>query len=358
LKYAYLAGNYTGNEVSSDLGVNGLSGFSSLQFAVPIGTKYAWGFGIKPVFFQQYMLEGSLSEFIANGDTLITQHMMNGSGGVSSLYSSFRFPLSSTEAMAIEVDALFGSLRRNTKFLLNDRAYHLFQRNIFTGSLYRLFISSNRFYKGKTPAKVYFMISRSLKSLDAKQYTFQPFEDVNDNGYFDSSPPGDNPSPASIPRAEITFYRQIYDPSELGFGIDLKKSERIHLMAEYYQWKDKSQIATGLFPLKSLYIKQSNQFSLGVAKFSPNVAFKFFHKIQLRSGFYYRKDILYDHSSLMNEFGLSVGFGIKFGLANNQLDFAYKYGLRSGEMISDEVIQHVSFGIHLGDRWFVKRRPK
>ncbi|HIA23859.1 MAG TPA: hypothetical protein EYN76_05630, partial [Candidatus Marinimicrobia bacterium] len=50
LKYAYLTGNYNGNEFTSDLGVNGLTGVSSAQFTVPIGEKYAWGFGIKPLF--------------------------------------------------------------------------------------------------------------------------------------------------------------------------------------------------------------------------------------------------------------------------------------------------------------------
>ena len=56
--------------------------------------------------------------------------------------------------------------------------------------------------------------------------------------------------------------------------------------------------------------------------------------------------------------GISLGFGIKFGVANNQIDFAYKYGVRTSDLISNETIQHFTVGLQLGDLWFVKRRPK
>lgn len=358
LKFAYLAGNYSGNEVSSELGDNGLTGFNSVHFAVPMGTKYAWGFGLRPVFNQQFLLKGSVRKFIVNNDTLNTQHFIDGSGGVSSLYTALRFPLTSTEGLAVEFDILFGSFRKDTKFSFDNRIYHYLQRNIFTGSLYKLFITSNRFNKGKIPANIFFMISGSIRSLKAKQLSFQPFEDVNGNGYFDSSPPSDNPPPSSVPSAETTVYHNIYDPSELGFGLDFKIKNESHIMVEFHHWKDNGYKPEELFPLKSLYINESNQYSISVSKFSPVVALKLSQKIQYRAGLYYRNDNLYTNLSSMNEFGLTVGFGIKFGLTNNQLDFAYKYGMRTGEMISDEIIQQITIGVHLGDLWFVKRRQK
>ncbi len=359
LKFAYLASNYSGNEVSSELGVNGLTGFNSVQFAVPIGEKYAWGFGLKPVFNQQFLLNGySINEIVVNNDTLSAQHFMDGSGGVSSLYTALRFPLTSTEGMAVEFDILFGSFRKDTKFSFDDRTYHYFQRNIFTGSLYKLFFTSSRYNKGKIPANIFFMISGSIRSLKVKQLSFQPFEDVNGNGYLDTSPPSDSPNPSTIPSAEITIFQNIYNPFELGFGLDFKKQNRTHIMVEFHHWQDMGKKPIELFPLKSLYINKSNQYSISVSKFSPDATFNLLQKIQYRGGLYYRKDILYDDLSPVNEIGVTVGFGIKFGPAKNQLDFAYKYGKRSGEMISDEIIKQVTIGVHLGDLWFVKRRPK
>ncbi len=358
LKFAYLAGNYSGNEVSSELGVNGLTGFNSVHFAVPIGTKYAWGFGIKPVFNQQFSLKGSVNEIFINGDTLSTQHFMEGSGGITSLYTALRFPLTTTEGMAVGLDILFGSLRKDTEFSFDNRTYHYFQRNIFTGSLYKLYFSSSRFNNGKIPANIFVMISGSIQSLKARQLSFQPFEDVNGNGYFDTSPPSDNPTPSSVPAAEITIFHNIYNPFEIGFGLDFKFKKRTHIMVELHHWQDKGDKPKELFPLKSLYINKSNQYSISVSKFSPALAFKLSQKIQYRAGLYYRNDNVYTDLSAMNEFGLTVGFGIKFGYTNNQLDFAYKYGSRTGDMISDEIIQQITIGVHLGDLWFVKRRSK
>jgi len=357
LKFAYLAGNYSGNEVSSDLGVNGLSGLNSVQFAVPVGTKYAWGFGLKPVFNQQFMLKGSVSEIIINNDTLSTQHFIDGSGGVSSLYTALRFPLTSTEGIAFELDILFGSFRKDTKFNFDDRDYHYFERNIFNGSLYKLFLTSNRYNNGKYAANMFFMVSGSLQSLDAEHISFQPFEDVNGNGYYDTSPPSDSPIPSSVPSAETAIFKDIFDPTEFGFGLDFKQKNKSHIMVEFHHWKDNGHKPDDLFPMKSLYINESNQYSLSFSKFSPEAAFKLSQKMQYRGGLYYRKDNSSGRSS-MNEFGISVGFGIKFGLTNNQLDFAYKYASRSGKTISDEIIQQVTVGVHLGDIWFVKRRQK
>lgn len=360
LKFAYLAGNISGNEVSSNLGTNGHTDFNSLQFAVSIGSNYAWGFGVRPLFSHKLSLIGSSSdEFIVNGDTLNTQHFVDGSGGVSSLYTAIRFPITANEGAAIELDILFGSYRKDTKLRINDRDYHYYQRHIYDGSLYRLFLTSNRFNKGQIPANIYLMISGAIKSLRANHLSFQPFEDVNKNGYFDTSPPSDSPNPSSVPNAESSIFKNIYNPFEFGAGLDFKlKNNKSHIMAEFYHWKDNGNKSDELFSLKSLYIDQSNQYSISFAKFSSDDAFKLSQKIQYRSGVYFRHDNLYNNTSSVNEFGLTAGFGIKFGRAKNQLDFAYKYGLRSGDVKSDEIIQQITFGVQIGDLWFVKRRPK
>jgi len=357
LKFAYLAGNFSGTEAASNLGTNGQTGFSCLQFAVSIGRNYAWGFGVKPIFDQKLSLIGSsMGEFIVKGDTLSTQHFVDGSGGISSIYTALRFPITATEGAAIELDILFGSYRKDTKLRFDDRDYHYYQRHIYDGSLYKLFMSSTRFNKGKIPANIYLMISGSLKALKANQLSFQPFEDVNENGYFDTSPPSDSPNPSSVPTAEKITYKNIYDPFEFGFGLDFKLKNKSHVMAEFHHWNDNGNKRSELFPLKSLYIDQSNQISISVSKFSLGDAFKLSQKMQYRSGMYFRYDNLLNNDSGVNEFGLTAGFGIKFGMAKNQLDFAYKYGLRSGEMISNEIIQQITFGVQIGDLWFVKRR--
>lgn len=355
LKFAYLTANYKGDEFSNDSKVNGLTGISSAQFAVSIGENYAWGFGLKPLFNQQYMIVDNQTEFYLEGDTLFTQRSLDGSGGVSSLYTAFCFPLTNKENMAVELDVLFGSLRKDAKFSIDQRSYHQFHRQIYSGSLYKVFLSSDRFNINKNPLNLYFMFGGSLNALKIKHHSFQPFEDVNLNGYYDSA---DIPTPSSVPTADLNIYNNVLKPIELGFGFDMLMANKVHLMFEAHSWKDNGDKSASLFPLISYYVKQSQQFSLGFAKFSPAVAFQFSQKLQYRGSVYFRKDFLeYDNVSV-DEMGISIGLGIKFGFANNQIDFAYKYGIRTSEIISNENIQHFSVGLQLGDLWFVKRRPK
>ena len=132
----------------------------------------------------------------------------------------------------------------------------------------------------------------------------------------------------------------------------------LHLLIEAHSWNDKGYKDKTIFPLLSYYVNKSQQVSLGLAQFSPEIAFKFAQKIQYRGGVYYRKDFLEEMDSYVNEIGISLGIGIKFGVANNQIDFAYRYGIRSSDIISDETINHFTIGMQLGDLWFVKRRPK
>ncbi len=354
-KYAYLSGNYNGDEYSSDLGVNGLSGISSAQFTVPIGDKYAWGFGLKPLFTQQFLIEDDQAESYVEGDTLLTKRSVDGSGGISSLYTAIRFPLTMHEGIAVELDMLFGSLRKDSKFSIDQRTYHYFQRHLFSGSLYKIFLSSDRFNSNNRPINIYFMFSGVINPLEIKRYSFQPFEDINNNGYYDNA---DNPTPSSAPSAEINIYNNVLEPFEIGFGFDMLMKNDLHLMLEAHSWNDSGYKDKTIFPLLSQYINKSQQVSLGIAQFSPETAFKFTQKIQYRGGVYYRRDFLEEMDNYVNELGISLGIGIKFGVANNQIDFAYRYGIRTSDIISDEQINHFTIGIQLGDVWFVKRRPK
>ena len=355
LKFAYLTSHYNLNEFTSAEGVNGLSGISSAQFAVPIGEKYAWGFGVKPLFSQQYLIEDNQFEFYVDDDTLITQRSVDGSGGISALYTAVRFPITDQENMAIELDVLFGSLRKDTRFSIDQSVYHYFQRHLYSGSLYKLYFSSERFNNGKYPLNIYAMFGRSINSLQVKHHSFQPFEDINLNGFYDGE---DNPSPAIVPSTEINIYNDIFDPSELGFGLDMKLKTNLHMMLEGHTWRDNGKKNPSLYSLLSHYVNQSQQVSLSFAKFSPEIAFKLSQKFQYRGGLYLRQDMLVEKGESVNEMGISLGIGIKFGVANNQIDFAYRHGIRTGDFIQNENIQHFTVGLQIGDLWFVKRRPK
>lgn len=355
LKNAYLIGSYTGDEYSSALGNNGISGLSNVQFSVPIAEKFAFGFGIKPVFNQKYLVtDDSLLQFI-DSDTLELQRSLDGEGGLSSFYCAFNFPLTVYEQIALEWDVFFGSLRKNTQLSIDGSTYHYFQRQIYSGNAYKIFFSSNRLKKTNLPLNIYAMLGGSLSPLKVAQYSFQPFEDLNNNGYFDSA---DKPSPSDIPNAAKSTFKNIFNPAETGLGLSYQYLANSYLILELHHWSDHSSKPQLLYQLQDYYISTSDQYSLGILRFAHHDAFKFTQQLQYRGGVYYRKDQLYIDENSVLELGFSLGMGIKFGATNNQIDIAYKYGLRNSNVLPNEYIQQFSVGIQLGDRWFIKRRPK
>jgi len=355
LEFAMLSGNYSGNEVQNSNSINGISGIINAQFTVPIGKNYAWGFGIKPVFDQQYMIiDDSFFQYI-DDDTLTLQRSMDGSGGVASLFTSFNFPLTSKEQMAIEWNVLFGSLRRDSKFSIDESIYHYFQRHIYSGTYFKLFLATERYNSTSLPLNIYLLVSGSLNPMKVKQYSFQPFEDINNNSFYDGS---DLPSPADIPSADLDVFTNVYDPKEFGAGFDYQYKENTFFTLELFRWKDSGDKNSELYPLNTLYVTQSDQISFGIIRYANNVGFRLPQKMQYRGGIYFKEEALFKHEKIANEMGFSLGIGIKFGVTNNQIDIAYKYGVRSGDPVWEETVQQVTVGFQLGDRWFIKRRPK
>ena len=60
----------------------------------------------------------------------------------------------------------------------------------------------------------------------------------------------------------------------------------------------------------------------------------------------------------INDLGISIGFGIIFGVTKNQIDFGFNLINRSDPHNSDKLVANFNIGISIGDLWFVKRRVK
>ena len=70
-----------------------------------------------------------------------------------------------------------------------------------------------------------------MNPMKVTQYSFQPFEDINKNGFYDGS---DVPSPVDIPSAEVDIYKEVFDPRELGVGFDYKYKDPLNICIPRY----------------------------------------------------------------------------------------------------------------------------
>ena len=187
--------------------------------------------------------------------------------------------------------------------------------------------------------------------------SYQAFIDINSNNYHDSI---DYPTASqALTPTDNTFTDEI-KINNLKIGLDYEIYDSYHLQFEFDQWNNKgnNNLLSSIYPG---YIKGKNRFNISLSKFSKYSANNAFEKINFRSGIFF---VNYDIKSKwleklsdVSEDGLALGYGVRYGLTNNQLDLSYNFIQRDNiYKVGVENIQAFNVGISIGDLWFVKRR--
>jgi hypothetical protein len=142
-------------------------------------------------------------------------------------------------------------------------------------------------------------------------------------------------------------------PFNAGFGAMFKKGNRWLIGSDFslQNWKDYS----GFNENDSL--ANSWRVSAGF-QFTPNErAIKSYWKtVQYRFGFHYEQTYLQLHDNQLNEYGLSIGFGLPVKRSAAMLHLSGEVGRRgtvSGNLIEENYLK-LSIGFTLNDRWFIK----
>ena len=246
IPFSYISLNYGGTQIKyRDYDYNNvLSGLNQFQFILPIKGRYAIGIGFQPFSSQLYSLESDdINVKFIEEDTLTFKKGIYGSGGISELIFSLGAKLTKKEQLGLKLEYLFGSNRRQTVFNIkegeHDLDYIYNQRNIYNGTLINGYFSSHRLGLGSRILRLSGSIKSVLHPVRINHFSIQPFEDSNDNGYYDIA---DYPTPSgvdSIPPAAIdTILNNQISPFEYAFGFDLKLTEMIHLQGELSSWSD------------------------------------------------------------------------------------------------------------------------
>jgi hypothetical protein len=349
-----------------------LSGLNQFQFILPIKGLFAVGIGFQPYSSQLYSLSSNnIYEKFIEGDTLTINKAINGSGGISGLIFSLGAKITEKEQLGLKIEYLFGSNRRQTVFNIkedeHDLDYIYNQRNIYNGTLIDGYFSSKRFSFGSRKIFLSGSVKTVLHPLRINHFSFQPFEDSNGNGYYDIA---DYPRPVgvdSIPPAAIdTVLSNQISPFEYAFGFDLELTEMIHAQGEISLWSDLNDRKINLTSALNQRILSYQHFNIGIIRFARSLPRVWHESLHFRGGIIHRSYELENQlfangqseNYNINDIGLSVGFGIKFGVTKNQIDLGLNLINRSDSHNSDKLITNFNIGISIGDLWFVKRRVK
>ena len=390
MPFAYISINYGGLQIIDKINnrENILSGLHQFQFILPIKGKYAIGISFQPYSSQLYSLYSNNTEIkYIEQDTINFNSYLNGGGGISDLSFSLSARFSKTEKGALKFNYLFGSSRNQISYSMNDGNngldddfdglideegendinYIYNQRNIYDGTLISGYLSSNRINIGKRKLTISASFNSVFNSFRVKNYSFYPFEDVNNNGYYDLS---DYPTPAgndSIPPTALKYdYKKLFIPSQYAIGLNLEMSDLLNLQAELSNWSDLANGENNVLSNLNYQLTDYQHFNISAIRFARALPRYWYESLHFRSGLFVRKYNLkmyatnetdfnqYDY----NDIGLSIGVGIKFGLTKNQLDFGLNLINRSDSINNDKFITNFNIGLTIGDIWFVKRRAK
>ncbi|MBS00991.1 MAG: hypothetical protein CMG37_06195 [Candidatus Marinimicrobia bacterium] len=390
MPFAYISINYGGLQIIDKINnrENILSGLHQFQFILPIKGKYAIGISFQPYSSQLYSLYSNNTDIkYIEQDTINFNSYLNGGGGISDLSFSLSARFSKTEKGALKFNYLFGSSRNQISYSMNDGNngldddfdglideegendinYIYNQRNIYDGTLISGYLSSNRINIGKRKLTISASFNSVLNSFRVKNYSFYPFEDVNNNGYYDLS---DYPTPAgndSIPPTALKYeYKKLFIPSQYSIGLNLEMSDLLNLQAELSNWSDLANGENNVLSNLNYQLTDYQHFNISAIRFARALPRYWYESLHFRSGLFVRKYNLkmyatnetdfnqYDY----NDIGLSIGVGIKFGLTKNQLDFGLNLINRSDSINNDKFITNFNIGLTIGDIWFVKRRAK
>jgi hypothetical protein len=357
LNFTYFTGTYqVEQKIVLDNIINSTSNLGYAQFIVPIKNKYAFGLGIHPYYNQYLQLNGEdENDYIAFGDTITTHHSYSSFGGITAFNISLAANIAKNVNVAISFDYLYGSVRQQTIFSLNDLDYYSQQRHIYTGSLAKLYLNSDIFLTWNIPLNFYFGFGFPIQLISAKSYYHKPFEDSNDSGSQDNS---DFPLLSDTTTPTEINTRNASAPYEYQFGLDYNFHKELSVLGEFSRWEDRENIGVSFSKLND-QIQSIDHFNIGIIRFTPRLTKNFLDRFNFKFGAYSNNIKLVNSEKNIKEYGVSTGLSFNFGVTKNQIDFAYSIGKREGLFeIGDENIQKFSVGITVGDIWFVKRRTQ
>ena len=138
------------------------------------------------------------------------------------------------------------------------------------------------------------------------------------------------------------------------------------MQGELSLWSDLADSGTKLISSLNQRVVAYRHLNIGLIRFARVLPRIWHESLHFRAGIFqraYEIENQFSHNNYaidyeINDLGISLGFGVKFGLTKNQLDFGLNLINRSDSFNSDRFITNFNIGLTIGDIWFVKQRTK
>jgi len=337
IKRTTFSGSYTFEGIESS-GLNFYnSRINNILFAVPLGSKAAFGGGFSPVSIVDYEFEliGQTSEGVEFQDEL------TGSGGLTNGFVGLSFTISNQIYVSGRFDALFGEI--NDIFQRDYSNEFLDTREDISSTMNGTRLTIGALYKWN---KINFggIVSSSTK-IETKTVTeFQSWSrQIITNRI------------STIELSNDTSRSEIKIPVTYGLGISYLLGKRLLIGSDYVigKWSDFK-----IDDIKPANTQDDIRFTLGIEwqGIRDKLNVSYINKIDYRLGLGTRQLNIKDITgNSVDEQFVTFGAGLPFFGNTSQLDFAFEYGKR-GDSGDKESITKFSISITGTERWFVRLR--
>jgi hypothetical protein len=321
--------------------------FTYFGFAVPVGIKKVFSFGLSPVSRIELDINESDYSYIGADESpeefpIATQSEYTFDGGISRFFSLLSVSLNEKLSFGLRWDFLFGTMVKDATSHNYSISYD--QDGIINYNLISSDVSSStQEFSGQN---VLFELRYSqgrhefVNSLELSA----PLK-VRSTPYFSNS--------GYAEEREFEYEMNLH---KIGFGYALDLSPKSGLVFEYHSKNSVSYDEdVQIFNQNSLSEKSYNA---GMFFQIVNPRLGLWNQLNLRSGTYFKQYKQYDE--IFNDYGLTFGLGVEFIQNMNSIDISIELGNRESVFpeYNNEKYMKITMGLTTGEKWFVKRRRK
>jgi long-subunit fatty acid transport protein len=315
-----------------------------LTFGFPVTRWWKTTLGLLPYSNVGYNV--SSDSYLANVGTFT--RIYTGSGGINRFMWGNGFKLNKNFSIGVNASYLFGSMTRESESTFPDSAYYLNYRNDNNIEVGGLYFDYGFQYTAKIKKDVKLTIggifapsTRVAAKTDIFGTTY-----VSNNG---TETTKDTIINESGVRGNITI------PLMFGIGLSFEKTDKWTIGGDFrwQNWKKYQAFGSNDSLVNSYQIRAGAEITPDYNNYS-----NYFQRVRYRFGLRYNSTYLELRQKHLNEYAVSLGFGLPLRGLKTGLNLSAELGTRGTTQsnLINETFFNFVVGFSIYERWFVKRK--
>ncbi len=277
------------------------------------------------------------------------ERIYSGSGGIYRFFWGNGFKITKNLSVGFNASYLFGTMNRQASAIFPDSIY-------FLNTKVDNYITLNDIYfnygiQYMLPLKKDLRMTTGLVFAPASKMSAQA--DILVQNFFLASDGIEHPRDTLLQKA--SYRGDVLIPMMIGAGVSFEKTDKwiAGIDVRWQNWKKFKAFDVSDSLVNSFQVNAGAEFLPDVYNFSSYVK-----RIRYRIGILYNSTYLDLRGKHLNEYAVSLGFGLPLRGVRTNLNLGVQFGTRgttSNNLIQETYLKFV-VGFSIYERWFVKRK--